>query len=89
MAQWITRSTSNRKIAGSSPAGGAITTDFEATCNSGDDERHYDHGVHLRNDSHFYSRISLVVEHRTCNAEVVSSILTFGLLSSVGRAQDF
>ena len=25
-----------------------------------------------------YSRISLVVEHRTCNAEVVSSILTFG-----------
>ena len=90
MAQWITRSTSNRKIAGSSPAGGAITTDFEATCNSGDDNRRYDHGVHLRNDSHFYSRISLVVEHRTCNAEVVSSILTFGCpLSSVGRAQDF
>lgn len=26
----------------------------------------------------FFCRISLVVEHRTCNAEVVSSILTFG-----------
>ena len=47
MAQWITRSTSNRKTAGSSPAGGAITTDFEATCNCGNDDRHYDHGVHL------------------------------------------
>ena len=28
----------------------------------------------------FFGRISLVVEHRTCNAEVVSSILTFGFL---------
>ena len=27
----------------------------------------------------YFCRISLVVEHRTCNAEVVSSILTFGL----------
>lgn len=25
-----------------------------------------------------FRRISLVAEHRTCNAEVVSSILTFG-----------
>ena len=47
MAQWITRSTSNRNIAGSSPAGGAVACDFKATCNSGDDDRHYDHGVHL------------------------------------------
>ena len=31
MAQWITRSTSNRKIAGSSPAGGAISTHFKTT----------------------------------------------------------
>ena len=28
----------------------------------------------------FFSRISLVAEHRTCNAEVVSSILTFGFI---------
>ena len=27
-----------------------------------------------------FSRISLVAEHRTCNAEVVSSILTFGFI---------
>ena len=78
MAQWTTRSTSNRKIAGSSPAGGAITTYFKTTCDSGDDDRHCEHGVHLRNDSHFYSRISLVVEHHTCNVKVVSSILTWG-----------
>ena len=57
MAQWITRSTSNRNIAGSSPAGGEVTTYFKATCNRGDDDRYYDHGVHLRNDSQFYSRI--------------------------------
>jgi hypothetical protein len=46
MAQWITRSTSNRKTAGSSPAGGDATY-FKATCNGGDDDRHYGHGVHL------------------------------------------
>ena len=31
-----------------------------------------------------FCRISLVVEHRTCNAEVVSSILTFGFRTVPG-----
>ena len=49
-----------RKRAGSSPAGGAIASYFKATCDGGDDDRHYDHGVHYETHVHFYSPLSSV-----------------------------
>ena len=73
LAQMVERSLCMREVMGSMPMSSTVYS-FNLILPT----------FHKRNDKNVYTfifgRISLVAEHRTCNAEVVSSILTFGFI---------
>ena len=71
LAQMVERSLCMREVMGSMPmsSNGVLSTSFPNL---------FEKKAHGQGTLLFFCRISLVVEHRTCNAEVVSSILTFG-----------